>query len=353
MQRPKLSLEEILPLMLSVAGAMAVAPFAVIRLLDQDWLLGIIDVVIVFAMLAIAWLVYRYRAVRTASVAMATLCLIGLVATLYTKGPTQTLWAYPALMAVFYLLKPREAIVVALGTIAILTPVLIEGRTATELATLFITLWVTLAFSFAFAVLTAGQRRQLRSLAHVDPLTGAGNRRALAESMPSIISETRDRLQPTSLLMLDLDHFKQINDRFGHSIGDQVLVEVADCLREHIRPNDQLFRIGGEEFVVVALNADIERGCRLGESLRHRISQLVSLPMPGITVSLGVAELVVNESADDWFRRADAALYDAKRSGRNRVCAAFENQGVPDVRRDSANDAAESPTGSQRSPVGR
>ncbi len=322
MPGPRLTLEEFLPLMLSITGAVAVAPFALIRLAGGEWVMGAIDVFIVAALLGNAWVVYKYRAVREASIFMALLCLVGVITTIYAKGAGQVLWAYPAMMAVFYLLKPREAIAVAAVCIAVLIPVLVGALPTKQLAMVFVTLWVTLAFAYAFAVLSAGQKRQLESLSRIDPLTGAGNRRALAEHMRIIISRSKAEATPMSLVMLDLDHFKRINDEYGHAAGDELLTEVTNIIAANIRTTDRVYRIGGEEFVVMAESSGLDLACRLGETLRRRIAAMKDVPGGGVTVSLGVAELGANESGDDWFRRADNALYEAKRSGRNQLCRA-------------------------------
>lgn len=321
--RPPLTLEEFLPLMLAAAGAVGVAPFAVIRFANGDWLLGVLDAVIVISLGALANYVYRHRRVRIANIILAGLCIAGLLATTYIRGISQIFWAYPVMMAAFYLLKPREAISVAIFALAALLPAVVGELDTLPLTTIFITIWVTTAFAYAFAVLTTEQRAQLERQAKVDPLTGAGNRRALTDKLNRIVAADEAEQQKAALVMIDLDHFKAVNDSFGHALGDEVLVQVTRLLQTSVRNHDSVYRIGGEEFVVVSEGNGIDLASRLGEELRGLIANLKVVPDRRVTASLGIAELRNAEnSIDDWLRRADDAMYTAKNSGRNRICVA-------------------------------
>jgi diguanylate cyclase (GGDEF)-like protein len=155
-----------------------------------------------------------------------------------------------------------------------------------------------------------------------DPLTGAGNRIAMEQSLTREVEIARRQQQPLSVLMLDIDHFKGINDTHGHATGDEVLRAVADAIKDHLRNIDQVFRFGGEEFLIVLTNTGREPAALVGERLRHAALQL-TYPVKGraveLTVSLGCSTLLPGESPDSLLRRADSALYAAKRQGRNRL----------------------------------
>lgn len=321
-QKSPLRLQEILPLLLSVAGAAGVAPFAVIRFMDGDLLLAAFDGFVVVSLLSLAIYTYRTRKVRSANVVLAALCVCGMLATVYLRGLGQIYWAYPVMMAVFYLLKPREAITVAALALLGLLPAMLGKLDTLPLTTLFITIWVTTAFAYAFSVLTSAQREELVRMAQRDPLTGAGNRRALTDKLTDILQDGAASDSQTSLVMIDLDHFKAVNDVFGHAHGDQVLVNVTEVIKNAVRGTDSVYRIGGEEFVVVSEGSGVELASRLGEHLRSEIEQHRLIPDRPVTASLGIAELRPRETIDDWLRRADDALYQAKRGGRNRICQA-------------------------------
>ncbi len=308
-----------LPLVLSGAGALGVAPFAVMRWMNGDWLIAIIDTVIVVGFIVLGTYVYRTRNVRVASIAIAFLSVVGTLVTVYVRGPQQIFWAYPALMAAYYLLKPREAIILTLAMTVILLPQLIESMSTFQASTVIITLLVTTVFAYAFSVINNRQQRQLVKLATKDPLTGAGNRRALETKLNELVAEFGRNGKPSSLILIDLDNFKTVNDIHGHAIGDQILIRLTQIVNLRIRVNDSLYRIGGEEFVVVVDGQDLDKASRLAEQLRTLVEVNELVAESTVTISLGVAEIQSEETLSSWICRADDALYKAKRAGRNTI----------------------------------
>ena len=162
---------------------------------------------------------------------------------------------------------------------------------------------------------------QKHQQASTDPLTGIANRMVYEEHIVQICQRVRDEAAESCLLMLDIDHFKQINDRFGHAAGDRALRIVADQLKTRLRADDLLARYGGEEFVVVLSGTNGEAGLRVAESLRTCIESLSfrgqQQPV-SITMSCGVTQLRADDDPQRAFERADRALYRAKGNGRNR-----------------------------------
>ena len=158
-----------------------------------------------------------------------------------------------------------------------------------------------------------------------DPLTDTGNRIAMDQTLQREIELSRRHLHPLSVLMLDIDHFKQINDTYGHSAGDQVLKAVAASIKSQLRNVDMVFRYGGEEFLILLSNTSREAAAMVGERLRFA-TQTADYSVDGhsieLTVSLGCSTLLPGESADSLLRRADSAMYVAKREGRNRLAMA-------------------------------
>ncbi|MCP1440900.1 diguanylate cyclase (GGDEF)-like protein [Pseudomonas sp. GGS8] len=158
-----------------------------------------------------------------------------------------------------------------------------------------------------------------------DPLTDTGNRIAMDQTLQREIEMSRRHSQPLSLLMLDIDHFKQINDTYGHSAGDEVLKAVAASIKSQLRNVDMVFRFGGEEFMILLSNTSREAAAMVGERLRLA-AQAQDYVAEGktieLTVSLGCSTLLPGESAESLLRRADSALYVAKREGRNRLTMA-------------------------------
>ncbi len=165
---------------------------------------------------------------------------------------------------------------------------------------------------------------QLRDLADKDPLTGLLNPRAYYEVANRMIRLAQRSSSSYALIFIDLDHFKAINDRYGHEVGDIVLCRVADCLASHMRQSDVLVRIGGEEFVFFLPETNLEGATRLGEKLRKAVECLEPTTIDGerfdISASIGIADRhPTDQSVADIQRRADRAMYKAKGSGRNRI----------------------------------
>ncbi|TIH06519.1 GGDEF domain-containing protein [Pseudomonas leptonychotis] len=158
-----------------------------------------------------------------------------------------------------------------------------------------------------------------------DPLTETGNRIAMEQTLKREVDIARRTLQPLSVLMVDIDHFKRINDSHGHLVGDEALKAVATALKDSLRNVDMVFRYGGEEFMVLLSNTSREAASMVGERLRMAvlgIQYLVENRAIELSVSLGCSTLLPGESMESLLRRADKALYISKRDGRNRLSMA-------------------------------
>lgn len=172
--------------------------------------------------------------------------------------------------------------------------------------------------------------RRLSQLAATDGLTGLHNHRYLQEHLVLEVERSLRTGIPLGMLMVDVDHFRQYNNRFGHQTGDEVLRRVARLIAEHRRVNDVVARYGGEEFALLLINADHRVASNIGERLRARVAaerfpQTHELPGGMLTISVGVASCPTDgTSAASLLQAADAALFRAKQSGRNRVCIAGE-----------------------------
>jgi len=165
------------------------------------------------------------------------------------------------------------------------------------------------------------QQRQLEHVATVDGLTGLRNRRWLDDAFARQVARAARTGQALSVLMIDVDHFKRLNDEHGHRAGDVVLRDVAQTLASGLRPVDLLARYGGEEFAVLLPGLGSQTAIAVAERLRQAVEAGRAQDRPGATVSVGVASLCADESLPAILGRADAALYRAKQSGRNRTSA--------------------------------
>jgi diguanylate cyclase (GGDEF)-like protein len=157
-----------------------------------------------------------------------------------------------------------------------------------------------------------------------DPLTGAWSRATLLADLREQHALVRRVVQSCAIAMVDLDHFKAVNDTFGHAIGDEVLRLTARRQRDLVRPYDRLYRYGGEEFLLTMSHTGLDEAVRVAERLRAGIADLLVTAEPGgrtihVTASIGVSELTAGSSVEDAIDRADQAMYKAKTAGRDRV----------------------------------
>ena len=316
------SSEEYIVMSLSYGGAVAILPFAIIRLTHGEWAVGLVDFVMVIGMFALGSIVYLSRTIGFSSMALSVLCLSGMSIVIHLKGPSLVFWAYPTIAGVYFVVAPRLAIMLTLVAALAIAPALAKEMEVAALGAVFMMLVVNSLFAYVFSTRMHNQRDQLSQLVRRDPLTGAGNRRALDEKLEELIALIKRTKSTASLLVIDIDYFKTINDNYGHSIGDQALIRITELINSRIRETDSLYRTGGEEFVVVAADTGMDAATGIAEQLRTSIDKTSLIDDIVVTISVGVAEFIKGEEGEGWLERADKALYQAKESGRNKTCIA-------------------------------
>lgn len=168
------------------------------------------------------------------------------------------------------------------------------------------------------------REQALREAASIDKLTGVSNRLHGDTVLKKARTEAIEKNQALSLIVADIDFFKQINDRFGHLTGDRVLRDVAQTLRKSVRTGDTVIRWGGEEFLIVLGNCGLEQAIALAERIRASVERQTDHEVGQVTLSLGIASLRTDEAIEGTIERADKSLYEAKRGGRNRVSVSRE-----------------------------
>lgn len=159
----------------------------------------------------------------------------------------------------------------------------------------------------------------LKQHANNDQLTGALNRRVFDQFIQKAVFEFQRYREPFSLMICDIDHFKKINDNFGHNFGDEIIKQLHQELTKILRASDSIARWGGEEFAVLLPKTGLDVAVNVAEKVREHISSAEFAGQYPVTISIGVSELRIEDKAEDWFERADKALYQAKELGRNRV----------------------------------
>ena len=305
----------------SIITLCILTPFSINNFLQARFTLGIGSVVILILCAINAWncVQKRYRP---------SLIFYGLVpvVTLFMffafqeQGAIIAFWCYPALLGFYFMLPENQARVSNVIFLCIIFPQAWGILEQAFMIRFTVTILGVSAFSAMFLSVITAQEKILTMHAVTDPLTGLLNRKTLEGKFEDIISQNHRAGTPMTLLLLDLDNFKEINDKWGHHTGDNVLRGVADFLQKRIyRRTDKIFRIGGEEFLVFLYNTNISDGQEVAEELCSGLESTPLLPDQPVTVSIGVATLRHDDESQDWMKHCDENLYKAKEGGRNMV----------------------------------
>ena len=307
----------------AILASGGIVPFCVARYLNGEFINALVDLAIVIVSVSSALYTWRRGyATQLASNITALLYSAGAVTVAYLNEPIFVFWLFPPLVANFFLLHTKAALITNVLMIAAVIPIAAQLKAPTESFAMMLSLLMCSSMAYVFALLTHRQQSLLQNIATQDPLTQLGNRRAMDEEMRLSMADFERSQAPATLIVLDLDFFKMVNDKFGHNTGDVVLVELATLLTKRVRKTDRIFRFGGEEFVVIARNTKLADALVIAEQLRVQVEIELSDPDGALTASFGCAQLHADETMEDWFVRADKAVYQAKQQGRNCVVAA-------------------------------
>lgn len=236
-------------------------------------------------------------------------------------GVTASFWAYPAVLTCYFVLPLHLARLANIVYLAIILPFGWYNLSPDVFARFYAVLISISIFAYLTLKEIALQHAQLHRLSITDVLTGLNNRFLLSDSLENAIFINQCEKAPMSILMLDLDHFKKVNDQYGHDVGDEVLKGFAAIMKANSNSNDILFRLGGEEFLILLHSADENQAIQAAEQIRSHVQKSKLLPEGELSVSIGVCELVCNKHRKDWLKQCDANLYLAKNRGRNKVVA--------------------------------
>jgi len=344
-------------------GMPALIYYGIVAAVDREWLLAILALLTAIVIAICALMLWRkrqgYRAIRPAVVCYTALVLY-LVA---YSGPEHArgLWFLSLPLVSLKLLPPREGGIWVLGAIFTATCLMLlagNGMGDTAYSADYIARYITTTVLITGVLLwseiileryqqriegqnaallaerdqleqeivrRAGLEEELRYLATTDPLTGLLNRRAFMTTLADELTRSQRLHSRFTLLMLDIDHFKRVNDTYGHPVGDVVLVHLSNLLAEQLRSIDKLARIGGEEFAILLVDTPAEAAATVIERLLATIrSKPASHPESGqpiaITASIGCTESKAEDDEQSPFVRADRALYAAKQGGRDQHC---------------------------------
>ncbi|MET0962894.1 MAG: GGDEF domain-containing protein [Noviherbaspirillum sp.] len=299
-----------------IVAAICLTPLFINSFIEQRHAGGASTMVVVIAFLIDA---VAIRLGKLPPIPFAFLLLpiaVAMGVSLVVQGVFGALWAYPAAMACFFVLSRRTA--------NISVGMLLTGITAMIYYYVGLNMAVRFGASFALTaavancILSVGGKLQseLMMQAIVDPLTGAFNRRHMDRRLAEVTEPGRRSASAATILLIDIDHFKRINDRLGHASGDIVLKKLVLLIDRHTRKTDQLFRMGGEEFLLLLPETAAAEAMLAAENLRHAIEQAGWLDdYSQVTISVGVSQRTPEEKTNDWIRKADEPCTGQKSQG--------------------------------------
>jgi len=308
---------------IALVSAVIIAPFVVINIYQGEyWLaLGIFFLLCLYSLAAYRCHQNKYSLSLSLFGIAPVITLISAFA-LYKLGIAASFWSFPAIFVLYFVLPLRFAAAINIVFLVCILPISVNAMAIKEFTRFYMILIGTSGFVFMCIKEIESQQHLLTMQSHTDVLTGLNNRSLLDQSLKQAIHLNRRHKTSMTLLMIDLDHFKKVNDIFGHATGDDVLKQASIIMRNNFRAPDIIFRIGGEEFLVLLNELDTSNSEMAAERLRQSIEAYEFVPNHKVTASIGVCELKGHNTPKDWMSQCDKKLYVAKMNGRNKVVCA-------------------------------
>jgi diguanylate cyclase (GGDEF)-like protein len=298
-----------------------IAPFSLINFIQGEVYIGVLISMVSANLLYINIRIRRNKTYNS-NIAFAVVMPIAyfiLYQLVIDRGIIGILWCFPTIVMVNFIMQQRQAMVANILLIIILTPVILSQFDPSLAIRVLACLITVGGLASLFVNIINDQQKKLHQLAITDPLTGLLNRLTLQDSIKLTIDQHSRTLTPMTLVSIDIDHFKLINDKHGHDIGDQVLIQIATLLKKRCRSIDKLYRLGGEEFLFILFSTDLTNAQLFSHSIQQELAEFNFEYGLAPTLSIGLAEIDKEKTWDECLKKADENLYRAKNSGRNTI----------------------------------
>jgi len=307
-----------LAILASVIGIVALSPYCIYHFFTDRYALGSVILLFVISLIVGQYFLRKDpKSINSAGWVIAPIMVVAASLSLHTLGIMAGYWLFPASIMLFLVMTVKHAAI--LNTLLVLLALFILVINDAHIETLirFTVAWVLVNILVGiFVQIIDQQRTYLTNLAIRDPLTGLLNRQTLNNELEKAQYRCNRGAGPSTLMSLDLDYFKKINDTYGHIEGDNALKELAYLLKARLRFSDLVFRVGGEEFLILLDDTSLDAAAVLAEEIRSTIE---SSHLIKTTLSIGCSASRGNDSVSNWMTRTDNALYRAKNNGRNQV----------------------------------
>lgn len=290
-------------------------PLGIKNILTGEIMLGMVLLAFeISLLLEIAALIYNKKTVFGHYIPLALLVLSAVLA-VKIFGTLATYWLYPIIISIIFLLPRSEAITANFIIISASGFAALMHQDFSITIRYVFSLIVTAIIVHVVVGAIRNLQQELRSLLVTDAMTGAYNRHEL----PTILTRTLEKHPCSCIVIIDIDNFKSVNDHYGHDVGDKVIIRIVDIIRDHTSDEELLFRLGGDEFLLVVQGQEQDSVLTLMNRLNKKIRQAEYPQDLSMTISSGIAQSQPFEEIKEWMKRADLALYQSKHQGRDRT----------------------------------
>ncbi|MFC4701106.1 GGDEF domain-containing protein [Glaciecola siphonariae] len=307
-------------LVMCILGALIIAPFSWLNFYQGRSLIGIASVAVLVVCVLNTVASFRGKYVLWLNLWGAAPALaFSIVFAIEKLGVIGTFWTYMALCTYYLILPLKYAVKAAIVLFVVASVTAFFYVDVKVLVRFMVTSLGCGSFMYFCFREIENQRNLLSTQSLTDPLTGAFNRQSLQDTLAQFAHQQHVNDTTSTLCMFDIDHFKHINDDFGHDVGDKVLKAFSAIITQHMRSDDKLFRVGGEEFLLLMPNTTKTHAASIAECIRETLSSSEIISGHPVTVSVGVAESDKHLSWREWMKNSDDKLYFSKQNGRNQV----------------------------------
>jgi len=302
---------------LALVSILVLLPMLLYDLWKGSYSLAVALAIVILGLIGVFYGCYKNK-IKFKNVQWGVIPLLSIIVfyAVQTLGFKALLWVYPSIVVFFITIPMKNALIynlIFIFTFSIIGNDLVEPELLIRFIVTSLSVYALVA---VFVAVMGRQQEVMQNAAVTDPLTGLLNRSTLFDSLTEAISQNVRAHLPMTIIAIDLDNFKNVNDEFGHDAGDEVLRNTSKILSNGSRVTDKLFRLGGEEFLILLFNTAGKEGTEKAEQLRQQFL-IYGGHMP--SASFGVAEYLKRETVGQWLKRSDINLYKAKELGRNKV----------------------------------
>lgn len=304
----------------SAVSVLIMVPFGINNFFQDRPFSGITSLCVALLFAVNAALTYRGKySLYLSLFAIVPALAIASITALISLNVVGSYWSYLCVFGIYYILPfhyAKYANMVFLAVVLVVAWISLEQIIAIRFCMVLIGISI---FIFISSKEITTAQSVLKKQVNTDSLTGALNRNSLYKCLKEAIDHYKQKDVLSTIFLIDIDHFKKINDNFGHDVGDQVLLDLTAEISAKLKSTDLLFRIGGEEFLVLMHDTNLIQGQREAEQIRLAMRNLPSAIGKQISVSIGISEVNKHSDCREWMKDADEKLYIAKRNGRNQI----------------------------------